>query len=530
MNVQKRTQPNEPTGQSSDDELSADVIIVGAGPAGLAAAISARDTGAQVMVLDANNDIGGHGMLSGGNVQLGGGHSLQQQLGIDDDVSRIYADWVRHDLSITRYNDPALVKKFAQNNRETFEFLIENGVEFIGTPSIFADFSLQDHSSVLRVFQCKEWPIIEQVIAPRRARNGSGLVRALERSARAKGVKFFLKHRFHSLKQDEKGAVVSVIAEHGGLDRTIHARRGVVLATGGSSGNVNLRRIFDARLTEVYQHAGEPYSAQTGASELAAMQLGASLWGTANQTSGSPYVLTKTSHIGCQWGYRSLVFEPDSPVFPKARAMGLTVASWANVILVNQHGSRFWNEDDSTSAFLDAALGIDPKTLESTGGGPIWAIFDSESLRREGWSAAPPYVDPQGYFFQADSLEALTKAIVNPHQKAAMSAHRLIETVQRYNKSVESGMDRDFGRTSLGLPISSPPFYAAWATPILHDSLTGLRTDEHCNVINLDGKNIPNLFCAGESQGGFSQHGLGRCLVFGKIAGTSAGLSNTNRL
>ena len=73
--------------------------------------------------------------------------------------------------------------------------------------------------------------------------------------------------------------------------------------------------------------------------------------------------------------------------------------------------------------------------------------------------------------------------------------------------------------------IAPPPFYAAWSTPILHDCLTGLRTNTKAQVINVQGQVIPGLYCAGESQGGFAQHGLGRTLVFGRIAGREAALS-----
>jgi succinate dehydrogenase/fumarate reductase flavoprotein subunit len=70
--------------------------------------------------------------------------------------------------------------------------------------------------------------------------------------------------------------------------------------------------------------------------------------------------------------------------------------------------------------------------------------------------------------------------------------------------------------------IEKPPFYAAWATPILHDTLTGLRTNTRGEVIDTRGQVIAGLYCAGESQGGFAQHGLARCLTFGRVAGRNA--------
>ena len=86
------------------------------------------------------------------------------------------------------------------------------------------------------------------------------------------------------------------------------------------------------------------------------MDIGASLWATANQTSEVGAAITKTRHIGCRWGYSSLVYEPDSPMFQFARATGLTVKDWQNVIMVNQCGRRFWNEVDGSYNFFAAAM------------------------------------------------------------------------------------------------------------------------------------------------------------------------------
>jgi succinate dehydrogenase/fumarate reductase flavoprotein subunit len=98
----------------------------------------------------------------------------------------------------------------------------------------------------------------------------------------------------------------------------------------------------------------------------------------------------------------------------------------------------------------------------------------------------------------------------------------LQQTVARYNSFVDSGTDTDFGKPTPTYKIQTPPFYAAWATPVLHDSLTGLRVNEKCQVIDVFGKVIPGFYCAGESAGGFTLHGLGRCIGTGYIAGTHA--------
>ena len=176
----------------------------------------------------------------------------------------------------------------------------------------------------------------------------------------------------------------------------IQARKGVIVATGGHTGNVNFRRIFDPRLTEEYQQACEPYAHQGADGELAAMDIGASLWATAIQTIGEAAAITKTRHVGCRWGYSSLVYEPDSPMFRLARATGLTVKDWQNMIFVNQFGQRFWNEVDGSHKFFAAAMGYNGDKTKLNGGGPIWAIFDADAVAREKWKPEPPHVDPDG--------------------------------------------------------------------------------------------------------------------------------------
>jgi succinate dehydrogenase/fumarate reductase flavoprotein subunit len=94
--------------------------------------------------------------------------------------------------------------------------------------------------------------------------------------------------------------------------------------------------------------------------------------------------------------------------------------------------------------------------------------------------------------------------------------------VARYNSFVDTGKDADFGKPAVKHKIQTPPFYAAWSTPILHDTLTGLKINTKCQVLDTRGRVIPGLFCAGESAGGFALHGLPRVTVFGRIAGREA--------
>jgi urocanate reductase len=499
---------------------AADVVVVGAGAAGLPAAIMAREQKASVIVLDENYDIGGHAMLSGGRIPLGGGHTLQKKYGIKDSADQVYLDHTNHRDPEFRFADRDLVRAWADENVATFEFLLENGVVFEdAAPTIV------NSGTVPRLFVTKRFS--DDLKETINGRPGSGLVRHLEASARAKGATFLLRHKLTRLLRESpaSGRVVGIAAKMDGKDVFVQARKGVILATGGHTSNVEFRRMFDPRLTEEYQVTGEPWTKQNADGEKLAMAIGAALWATSNQSNEGGRAVTKTAHIGCRYGYQNLKWEPGSPIFKQAGASGLTVRSFENLILVNQVGQRFWNELDDSYKFLSACLGTNGnlgKNGKANGGGPIWAIFDSDAAKREGWDPRPPNVDLNGWFFSAETIADLARKIENPYQSSPVPAQALEEAVAKYNSYVATGKDSEFGRPKPQFKIEKPPFYAAWSTPILHDTLTGLKITPKCQVADVHGQVIPGLYCAGETAGGFGLHGLPRATVFGRIAGREA--------
>ncbi len=192
---------------------------------------------------------------------------------------------------------------------------------------------------------------------------------------------------------------------------------------------------------------------------------------------------------------------------------------------MTQEGRRFYDETVNSYDFLAAAMAWHGDPGKRNGGGPIWAIFDHDAVERQGWDPTPPYVDPNGYFYSADTIVELARRIQNEFQATPIPAATLEATVARYNAFVDAGTDTDFGKPAPFHKIQTPPFYAAWSTPLIHDSYTGLRTNPSAQVIDYQGEVIAGLYCAGESQGGFNQHGLGRSLVFGRIAARHAASS-----
>ena len=121
-------------------DLEADVVIIGSGAAGLPAAIKAVEGGASVIVVETNYDVGGHAIISGGHMALGGGTSAQKKYNIPDSPDTVFSDLT--DWSIIqpngwpdyRYNDRAVMRAFADHSALTYEFLLANGVEFTDMP------------------------------------------------------------------------------------------------------------------------------------------------------------------------------------------------------------------------------------------------------------------------------------------------------------------------------------------------------------------------------------------------------------
>ena len=542
-------------------DREADIVVIGSGATGLPAAVVAREDGASVIVVEAESHIGGHAITSGGNLPLGGGTSYQKKHGIEDSAELFFQDLTDWSVVETngfppyRYNDREIVRAFADNSVATFEFLLAHGVKVIDRrPN---NIGHEIGVSALRTMQIsvEDWPMVHtggpaDPTDPE-IRAGAGLIRPLEVAARNAGVDILLEHRMTAIHREaaNTGRVLGIAADHNDTTCHIRANKAVIIATGGSTGNVNFRRMFDPRLTEEYCGlAGMPWSNQDASGEMAAMAIGAALWGLFNYTGEFGSGITKPGAIGCQYGYVNVRWRPGSEVFDKARAIGLPVADWQDVILVNMLGKRFYDETGghfnyntyqstnpyepfsylnaksakyNPSNFINAALaGIGDG---HNGGGPIWAIFDADALAREKWQPVPPHVDiDAGFFFSADSIEALAAKIKMKYQRVPMPPQTLVNTVARYNSFVDSGNDADFGKPKPLYKIAKSPFYAAWATPVIHDSRAGLRINARCQVIDMNGEAIPGLYCGGESAGGFSMHGLPRATVQGYIAGKTA--------
>ena len=237
-----------------------DVVVVGSGATGMPAAIAARQKGASVIIVEANYDVGGHAIICTGNVALGGGSSAQKKAGIVDSPDLLYSDLT--DWSIVepngfpdyRYNDKEIMRAFADESAPTYEFLVAAGVPFADRPPDNSGAGNTGNSAPREMHTLSlEWPLIQtgkpstETTGAFAGASGIGLIRPLEATARKIGVEILLKHRMTAVIREQpfSGRVVGITVATGGKTLSIRARKGVIIGTGGSTGNVNFRRIFD---------------------------------------------------------------------------------------------------------------------------------------------------------------------------------------------------------------------------------------------------------------------------------------------
>ena len=505
----------------------ADIVIVGAGCTGLPAAIEAAERGASVIAIDQNFDVGGYGLISSGSVLTGGGTKQQKENGIEDSADLRYNDLIDHTYSMTKKNDRAMARAFADLCKDTTEWLEKYGAKFVLNSGYFPPYT---YGSVERG-HAAQWKEPDQTakcpntqmmwagtslrdmeiskIARVIASTGAGLIRPLEDAARKmQGVQFLLEHKLTRIIREKhlEGAVIGIEAVSKDRKVYLKGRKGVIIAAGGPKGNIQLRRLWDPRITEIYQASGEPWAFHSGEGIIEAQKIGAQLTG---DYGNDIHWLHMRSSFGARW-------HSISPYISKLRSgqdrTGFPVRNVQDVIHVNTEGKRFYNEAptswDKQVPYVDAAM--------AKGGGPIWCIFDSDAVKRERWDPAFPTVEPD-YFYSADTIANLAVKIGAP-------ASALEETVTKYNSYVDLGKDPEFGKPTPKFKIQTSPFYAAWATPYLHDTRGGLRVNGKWQVLDVQGVVIPGLYAGGEAAGGLDLCGLAKSIVSGRIAARNAAL------
>jgi len=535
-----------------------DIIILGCGPAGMTAALTAHDAGAKVALIERFDRIGGTGAVSGGVIWVAD-NPRQRAAGIADSREEALAYF--RSLDHGDLVDETL-EAFVDTGPEALAFLEDAGAMKVALLDGYPDYYLDrpgakpeggralDHD-LFALGELGEWAgritAIEEpkpmmlretplgggtgIVAPeelgrRMANNergfGQAMVGRLLKACLDRGIEPILEVETKRLVKDQ-GRITGIEGTRGGKPFSMTARNGVIITTGGFEWDEDKRQTF---LRGPMDAPASPPTARGDGHSLA-MESGAKL---GNMTQG--------------WWAPTLV-TPDAP-WPGGEQRAQPVLIERTVphsIMVNRKGERFCNEAANYSALAGAFHQFDPQTYDYPNL-PAWLIFDEDYVERYPIGPRLPGQPVQDWVTRADSLEELAEKIEVP-------AEALSATVERFNGFAKTGEDLDFERgtsaydhfygdrsregtaVTLG-EVARGPFYAVEIRMGLLGTNGGARTDGAARILGHDGDPIAGLFGAGNAiacpTGGiYAGAGgtLGPALTFGYIAGRTAARANT---
>jgi len=445
-----------------------DVLVLGAGQAGLTAAVAAAQQGAAVVVLEKLAHPGGSTAMSSGLTAYAGTDE-QAELGIEDSPELLKADILATGL---HRNDEALVDVYCREQLATYRWLKDLGV-------VYGHIHAASGQSVPRSH----------------ATDPSVMIDTLARRAEELGVRIVYGVRAFQLLRDDDEAVVGVLVENGGSLVDIEAGS-VVLATGGFSRSPELLERFVPQMVHAIQ-GGSPGSEGDGL--LMAWKAGADFRDT-------PYVKG------------TFGIYPDD-----ARENGTGIlAVYKGAIAVDFRGRRFVDESLPYKAIGDACLAL-PEHL-------AWQVFDQQTMDKDDPEVHIYWFSGRlatGLLETAGTLEELAEKIGVPADALAETVERYNAAV-RGELDDDFGRTSMSGTEARPTELCRPPYYAHLSGASVLATYCGLTVDPETRVLDVYGEPIPGLFAAGEVTGGFHGAGyvtgtsVGKSGVFGRLAGLSA--------
>lgn len=491
---------------------SADLIIVGAGGAGLSAAVTAKDLGVKnVLVLEKMPVIGGN-TLRCASAFNAADPDRQKALPMTETlkeavVKAINEKPVSEEHAKLMADIKAKYEAYLKSGSKTLFDCPEwhalqtyNGGDKVGQIPLIRQYS-NNVLDTLHWMQSKGSPVMDRVSQGAGALwqrthqldapAGLGLIDPLYQAAVKQGVNFKLGMRVQDLILNDKGRVIGVTAtDKVGNKYEFTSKDGVILATGGYSQNKEMRQKSAPHLTSEMVSTDQPGA--TGDGIIIATRHGA-------DTTGMNYVQ---------------VYPLATPGTGALQGRARKMSGLDDVIDVNKNGERFVKEDARRDEFVAA--------IKKQPGGVVYDINDSSIVKPlNSFNEDVETLVSIGRIYKADSLADLAKQL-------GMPADKLEATVAEFNKMVEAKKDPKFGRKLFDRPIVKPPFYATPRAPSIHHTMGGLQISTNAQVLDKNGKPIPGLYAAGEVTGGI--HGSNRLggnatadvLTFGRIAAKSA--------
>ena len=442
-----------------------DVVVVGGGGAGFAAAISAKEAGANVVLVEKLGQVGGNTLISGGEYAAPA-NELQEKEGIEDSVEQFEKDVEKAG------GNKDLIKVLAENATDGAHWLRDDiGVEWLDSLMFFGG------HSVKRSFIPKN-------------HTGNELISNYKTKAEELGIDVLTNTDVKEILTKD-GKVSGVRAESEDKDLTLNAKS-VVLASGGFGANAEMCYENDKEVDEHVLSTNSPGA--TGDGIVMAEALGAD---TVDMDKIQLYPV-------CDVETGKLLYVGDT------RLVG-------GALLVNKEGKRFVEELDTRRAI---SMGIKEQT-DHVG----YLIWDEKSNEKTGTMKSNPEeaesLYERGLLYKADTIEELADHF-------EIDKEALLETVNNFNENSKKEQDPEFNLRMLGWTIDEGPYYMLKAGPAVHHTMGGLKINPEAEVQTKDGKSIEGLYAAGEVTGGIhGSNRLGSVAmaditVFGRIAGENA--------
>lgn len=450
---------------SVEFDREVDVLIIGGGGTGVAAAVEAAEAGAETLVIEKSGVMGGSTIMSGGMLHVAGSSYQKEMAGCDDDSPELLYDYYMGCGGT--YVDADLVHDMAFSTLDELTWCESCGIQYV------------------TVFGVQPIPGLEDCIRPRIHLPGDGTtgtagvpglgwlhVNPIWARAEAAGATMEFETAATSLITDENGAVIGATVDQGGATSNIKARRGVVLATSGYDHNLEMAKAMSPSqyiaLTEEGNLAGS-CTTNTGDGIRMGLEVGAGLAGI-----GGAINVSLNGSIGRD---------------PTSNVGGPTTG-----ITVNKYGQRFVNEWSQYGYYMAACLEQDDHVA--------WTVTDQAAVDREGgtlmgFTSEDLSADVEaGSVIKADTVEELAEAI-------GVDAEGLVQTLATWNADVSEGVDRAYGKTEALNPIETGPFYAARTLIYNLGTLGGLKINVDAQVCRFDGTPIPRLYAGGLCTGGW---------------------------
>ena len=493
---------------AEDSTVDADVVVVGAGGAGMTAAITAAAEGKSVVVLESQSMVGGNSVRATGGMNAAktvyqDENEFGESAGVEKTLKTAaekYADnetitalaktvseqWAEYQKNPTGYfdsvelmeldtmiggkgiNDPALVETLCSNSADAIDWLDEHGITLHSVSSFGG-------ASVKRIHR----PVDAE---GKTVSVGSYMIPLLEENCEKAGVQILLNTTANEILTDANGAAVGIKATGStGETVTVNAKA-VVLTTGG----------FGANLDMVVEYKPELKGFMT-----------------TNAAGAQGQGIEMATAIGA-----GTVDMDQIQIHPTVEANTAALITEGlrgdGAVLINAEGKRFIDEVGTRDVVSAAEI--------AQTGSYSWLVVDQAMV--DASSVIQGYIK-KGYTVTGETYEELGKAM-------GVDEAAFAETMKTWNGYVEAKNDPDFGRTSFANPLDTAPYYAIKVTAGVHHTMGGLTINTNTEVLKEDGTVIPGLFAAGEVTGGV--HGANRLggnavadfTVFGRIAGKAA--------